>query len=60
VVNSTNPNVGMVARIRMITMMKAQVRLDSFGNGGIFDNDGIFMTSPLLKIKVEVVVKVED
>jgi hypothetical protein len=42
----------MAARIRRMAMMNTQVRLDSFGSGGIFDNDGIFMTSPLYYMEV--------
>lgn len=42
----TKPNPGMAARIRRIAMMNAQVRLDSFGN------DGIFMIRPLYAMEV--------
>ena len=42
----------MAARIRRMAMMNTQVRWDSFGSGGIFDNDGIFMTSPLYPMEV--------
>lgn len=45
-VKRTKPNPGMAARIRRMAMMITQVRLDSFGN------DGIFMTRLLYALGV--------
>jgi hypothetical protein len=35
-----------------MTGINTQVRLDSFGSGGIFDIDGIFMNNPLHPMEV--------